>query len=168
MAVKSLLSRPLDLLFVIFFVTHIPITLFVDSQAVLPSSWYPSLAKELNTWYLTEYNDPLMGEMPPWFKALVWNEVFIQLPFFFVGAYAFAAGKAWIRKPAIVYGLTTATTLVPILGEFILSPKTDFARWTLVAFYIPYLIVPLMIGIKMLFVEQPFARSMPVPRKKKF
>lgn len=33
MAIRSLLSRPFDLLVVIFFLTHIPITVFIDSQA---------------------------------------------------------------------------------------------------------------------------------------
>lgn len=33
MATKSLLSRPFDLLIFIFFLTHIPITIFIDSQS---------------------------------------------------------------------------------------------------------------------------------------
>lgn len=38
---------------------------------------------------------------PAWFVALVWGEVLFQLPFFFIGAYAFAAQKKWIRIPAL-------------------------------------------------------------------
>ena len=33
MAVAPLLKRPFDLLMVVYFVSHIPTTLFVDSQA---------------------------------------------------------------------------------------------------------------------------------------
>ena len=53
-----------------------------------------------------------MGAQPPWFRVLVLIEVFLQLPFFFVGAYAFAARREWIRIPALVYGLNVASTMV--------------------------------------------------------
>ena len=53
--------------------------------------------------------------MPPWFRVLVWNELFLQLPFFFVGAYAFALRRNWIRKPALLYGINVASTMVRLL-----------------------------------------------------
>lgn len=121
----------------------------------------------------------------------MWNEVLLQLPFFFVGkalltehgmlaesylftfiiwkstrnpeqhqscagAYAFATGKKWIRQAAIVYGVSTATTLLPILGELVLTPNADFGRLQLVGFYLPYLLVPLALAVRMLLVEEPF------------
>lgn len=75
---------------------------------------------------------------------------------FRAGAYAFAAGKRWIQKPAIVYGISTATTLLPILGELLLSPAKDFNRPVLVAFYLPYLVLPLVLAARMLHMEEPF------------
>lgn len=86
----------------------------------------------------------------------------------FAGAYAFAAGKRWIQKPAIVYGISTATTLLPILGELCLSPATDFNRPALVAFYLPYLLIPLALAVRMLVVEDPFPpqQRRPIPRKR--
>ena len=62
-----------------------------------------------------------MGAQPPWFKVLVLMEVFLQLPFFFVGAYAFAARREWIRIPALVYGINVASTMVNasrVVGTF--------------------------------------------------
>ncbi|KAK9905909.1 hypothetical protein WJX75_008815 [Coccomyxa subellipsoidea] len=146
MATKSLLSRPFDLLIFIFFLTHIPITIFIDSQSVLPRSWYADGAVNLLDWYLH--------------SVLVWNEILLQLPFFFVGAYAFATGRRWIRQPAIVYGVSTATTLLPILGELVLSPaKTGVRQVELVLFYLPYLLVPLALAVRMLLVEDPFPQK---------
>ncbi len=84
------------------------------------------------------------------------------------GTYAFAAGKRWIQKPAIVYGVSTATTLLPILGELCLSPAKNFNRPALIAFYLPYLLVPLALAARMLWLEEPFpvrARR-PVSRKR--
>lgn len=50
-------------------------------------------------WYLEAYGDPLCKHVPPWFRALVWSEVFLQLPFFCYGAWAFAVGDSRVRKP---------------------------------------------------------------------
>ena len=41
-----------------------------------------------------------MATLPPWFKALVWSEVLVQLPFFFWAAAAFARGDARVVRPA--------------------------------------------------------------------
>ncbi len=90
-----------------------------------------------------------MATLPPWFKALVWSELALQLPFFFVAVWAFAKGDARIVKPAAAYGMAVATTLVPILAELGASEAiTDEAtRRTLLAFYFPYLAMPLAIGV---------------------
>jgi hypothetical protein len=32
---------------------------------------------------------------PIWFVAFVWCEVAVQLPFFFIAAYAYLAGERW-------------------------------------------------------------------------
>ncbi|EIE23813.1 hypothetical protein COCSUDRAFT_83688 [Coccomyxa subellipsoidea C-169] len=169
MAIKSLLSRPFDLLIFIFFLTHIPITIFIDSQSVLPRSWYADGAVNMLEWYVEQFGDPLVKDSPSWFRVLVWNEILLQLPFFFVGAYAFAAGKRWIRQPAIVYGVSTATTLLPILGELVLTPaKAGVRRTELILFYLPYLLVPLALAVRMLLVEDIFPQRprRPVSRKR--
>ncbi|KAK9836160.1 hypothetical protein WJX81_005976 [Elliptochloris bilobata] len=167
MPAAPILRRPWDILVVLFFVSHIPITLFIDSQAVLPRSWFPAWATDLMDWYLETYGDPLCKHVPNWFRPLVWNELALQLPFFFYGAWAFAVGDARVQKPAVVYGLTTAATLLPILGELLLAPGGDFARAPLLAFYTPYLVLPLYMGLRMLFAVEPFLRVAPKPRKKR-
>lgn len=62
-----------------------------------------------------------MRDMPPWFKCLVWMEVALQLPFFFVGAYAFLLRRDWIRTPALLYGINVTSTMVRCRG--LLSPR---------------------------------------------
>lgn len=60
MPTKALLKRPFDILIVAFFVSHIIITIFVDSQAVLPRRWYSDSARHLLDWYLGAFGDPLV------------------------------------------------------------------------------------------------------------
>ena len=58
-----------------------------------------------------------MTSRPPWFVALVWMEVLVQLPFFVYALAAFGARSRSVRGLAAAYGVSTATTLVPILAE---------------------------------------------------
>lgn len=90
-----------------------------------------------------------MATLPAWFKALVWSEILLQLPFFFAAIVAFVKGDARIVKPAAAYGVAVATTLVPILADLASSEaiSDERTRRTLLAFYFPYLAVPLAIGI---------------------
>ena len=82
--------------------------------------------------------------------------------------YAFATAKRWIQKPAVVYGLTTAATVVPCLGEIWNNPAAGINKPALIAFYLPYLVIPLAVGLRMLFVEDPFpARKRRLPPRKR-
>ena len=97
-----------------------------------------------------------MTYLPAWFRVLCWSEISLQLPFFFVAAYAHAYGKAWIQKPTIVYGLFVASTMVCILSELLLAPNPKHPRYVLSAIYLPYLVVPLAMAMRMLFTTHPF------------
>ena len=72
---------------------------------------------------------------------MVWAELCLQLPFFFVAVKAlYDRDEAAFRIPFIVYGAHTATTMIPILGE-ILGSATAPTRLALI--YLPYLLFPL-------------------------
>ena len=103
--------------------------------------------------------------MPAWFQVLCWSELSIQLPFFFVGAYAHMYGKAWIQTPTIVYGLFVASTMVCILSELVLSPHSGHSRLLLAAFYLPYLLFPLAMAVRMLSTARPFEAAKGVDKK---
>ena len=60
--------------FLIFFISHVPITFLVDSQALLPSWLYPQAIRELLDFYVSFVNDPLMARPTfagPWFQSFV-------------------------------------------------------------------------------------------------
>ena len=71
-----------------------------------------------------------------------------------------SGGCKWIRIPAIVYSSHVATTLVAILADILLNdysqssvpaPVTFEERLNLCAVYLPYLVIPVMILLTMLF-----------------
>ncbi|OCT93857.1 sigma intracellular receptor 2 [Xenopus laevis] len=154
-------SRLLEWIFFFYFFSHIPITLLVDLQAVLPPSLYPRELLDLMKWYTVTFKDHLMANPPAWFKSFVYCEAVLQLPFFPVAAYAFFKGGCkWIRIPAIVYSAHVATTVIPIIAHVIfgdfpksdaIAPLTQKDRLTLVAIYAPYLVVPVLLLLTMLF-----------------
>ncbi|KAL0040719.1 hypothetical protein WJX79_002921 [Trebouxia sp. C0005] len=71
--VLPLSHRPFDIAVVAFLVSHIPVTILIDSQPFFPPSMYPSFARNAFTWYIAQFQDPLMTLMPAWFRVLCWR-----------------------------------------------------------------------------------------------
>ena len=142
----------------VFLGTHIPATLMMDSQALLPPAIVPGFMKSLLQFHVDTNADPLMANPPTWFKSFILFELLFQLPFFFIGFKAFYERKNWIRIPGVVYGAHTATTLVPILAEILHSDSfpDEAARWKLFFIYLPYLIVPASMAYVLGVDDKPF------------
>ncbi|KAI4886514.1 hypothetical protein NFI96_024879, partial [Prochilodus magdalenae] len=159
-AALKMFLRVLEIIFFFYFATHIPITLFIDLQALLPEHVYPQALKDVLHWYAADFKDPMVLDPPFWFKSFVFCEALVQLPFFPVAAYAFLKGNCrWIRTPAIVYSTHVATSLIPILAHILFydfpeaphpGPRTSKERLTLVSIYAPYLVVPILMLLTML------------------
>ncbi|GCC24592.1 hypothetical protein chiPu_0002994 [Chiloscyllium punctatum] len=154
-------SRLIEWVFACYFFTHIPITLAIDLQALLPGDLYLPALQDLLKWYAARFKDPMMLDPPAWFKAFILCEALLQLPFFPVAAYAFYKGNcSWIRTPAIIYSTHVTTTVIAILAHILFNdfsksmypgPKSTSERLTLSAIYIPYLLIPVLILMSMLF-----------------
>ena len=132
----------------VFFATHIPITLLIDAQAALPASWFPTAVRDLVDWYASPegFNDSLMRyPRAPWFRSIVTCEVLLQVPFFFLALHGLWTAKhrrcirpaavdsaalhsfvdlfevsERLRAPALLYTAHVVTTMVPILTHFVL------------------------------------------------
>eukprot|EP00899_Mesostigma_viride_P002021 jgi/Mesvir1/1181/Mv17677-RA.1 len=160
-------QRAFDVLLALFFFIHIPITILVDAQIVLPKSWYPQILLDLSAWYTRTHLDHLVEKPPLWFTCLCWCELLVQFPFFFVGATMHWKGSgSWYRLPAIVYGAHVSTTMVPILAEFALAGTLSLVqRATLIGIYAPFLVFPLALMLRMLFWPGPFASDRSASKK---
>ena len=60
----STLRVAFDYLIIVFFVSHIPITLLVDSQGVFPREWYPNFARNMLDDFIRDFKDPLVRYKP--------------------------------------------------------------------------------------------------------
>ena len=159
----------LRIIFIVYFTTHIPITLCLDLQGVLPSTLYPQALKDFFIWYVSTFSDYLMtAPQPVWLKSFLFAELIWQLPFFFVAAYGLIYKKNWLRIPSIVYGTHVATTVWPILAEIIYSTNNTIAQKQLLfSFYFPYLLVPALLSSYMSCHVVPFPENVGSEQEKK-
>lgn len=146
----------LRVVFLVYFITHIPITLSLDLQ-VLFGEFYPASLQELATWYIATYNDQLIQNKPVWLKSFILAELLFQTPFFFVATYALLFKKNWIRIPSIIYGAHVATTVWAIIAEFAMSTTiSDKEKTVLFGFYAPYFVIPALLMWYMAVTPEPF------------
>ena len=109
-----------------YFASHIPITMLIDAQAAIDHR-LPGVRRigTYGQWRLSGLAHPRQrigdishGRPPRWFRSVVWAEICLQLPFFFVAVKAlYDRDEAAFRIPFIIYGAHTATTMIPILGD---------------------------------------------------
>lgn len=86
-------QRPLDLLFIIYFVVHIPTALLLDAQSILPRHLFHEQLLKMTEGHIKSTGDPLVSTNPVWFKAFIWCELILQVPYFFAATYAFIKGE---------------------------------------------------------------------------
>ncbi|KAJ1742434.1 Transmembrane protein 97 [Coemansia sp. RSA 989] len=143
----------LDYVYLIYFATHIPITLAVDILPLLPTSIIPQPLLALNRFLTATLKDPFMGIGPRsdlvWFRSLLACELFLQLPFFFYAVHALRKRLPQRFLPLLVYGVHVATTMAPVLGTLAFGDigRSCMQRMMLGAMYVPYLLVPLIMAV---------------------
>lgn len=143
------MNSVLRIIFLIYFITHIPITICIDSQALF-KSYYPQELQDFHTWYITSYNDVVFAQPQPWLQSFIYCELLFQFPFFFFVTWGLLKKKNNIRIPSIVYGAHVSTTLVPIMLEIWSSDQmTHSQKVTLLGVYSPYLIIPFILMVYM-------------------
>jgi hypothetical protein len=138
--------------FLIFFLSHIPITILVDGQGAFRSC-YPQFLTDVLSWYCNLFGDVLMkeadnkndGNNRVWFSSLICCEILFQLPFFIVAvkmmmtttttttttthsSSSSSAYPEWFRMICIIYGSHVSTTMVPIISTFGMSQEMSIRQ----------------------------------------
>ena len=143
-------------MFLVYFITHIPITLSLDLQIIF-GQYYPESLQGLATWYIATYNDQLLLTKPIWLQSFIWAEFLFQTPFFFVATYGLLFKRNWMRIPSIIYGAHVATTVWAIIAEFVASTTiSEKEKLVLFSFYAPYFVIPALLMWYMAIHPVPF------------
>lgn len=98
---KGILARPLDFIYLLYFASHIPVTLAIDFQVFYPPEWVPQVLKDALSFYIDTYKDPFMGSSTPmyWFLSFIVCELLLQMPFFFIACVGLWKNSKHIRLP---------------------------------------------------------------------
>ena len=152
---SSIVFRPMSgityLSFLMYYATHIPVSIFLDGQIIFPPLWFPQPVRDLLSFYSTTFQDPLMTGPPyqDWFRAMAVLEVFWLVPFFVVAIRVMtsttkeqqqhAHWPLWFHSLSLCYAANQVTTLLAIYATALDAGVSVHV----LGFYTPYLLVPL-------------------------
>jgi len=161
-----------DRLLVGWFIVGIAITYLIDIEQVTVEQpdlygtpgytprWPPEpFVRAIHWWGATA--DNLVLARPPWYKAAILLEVFVQAPFYAVALFAFARQRDWIRVPAIMYSVVLLTILPMVLTEQYLGPHRTEKPLLVTAVYSPYVIMPIVVLARVLPSPTVFPKRTP-------
>jgi hypothetical protein len=149
--------RPVDLLFVVFFLVNLCfVTYVVDIEQLVIADpahfdsplWPPAPLVDLVHWYGNAY-DPLLMARPPWWKATIWIDVLLFGPFYVAAVYAFVRRRNWIRVPALVWSGMMLSNVLIILMEELYGPRATPDVPFVLAVNVPWLLMPFAMMIRM-------------------
>jgi emopamil binding protein len=104
-----------------------------------------------NYWYAHDA-DPLFMNPPDWMRIVTGLSAFVYMPFYLVLVVALVTARNWIQLPSVIYAtmIVTLTGIVVFGVEFWGEPAfRTHNPAKFLAFNLPYVLVPLLLGIRM-------------------
>ncbi|KAJ8118231.1 hypothetical protein OPT61_g733 [Boeremia exigua] len=135
---QSILTRKRDLIYFIFFLTHLPVMLVTfagianddglcvavtdqitgfDLTGYYPSNIKPLWMGELRAWYVATYGDRFFYNPPAWFGALTFLELVYHVPLTLWAIPALLRNDPRIPLALLVFGMETSITTLVCLAE---------------------------------------------------
>ncbi|WFD30835.1 hypothetical protein MSPP1_001859 [Malassezia sp. CBS 17886] len=148
-----LCERPLDAFYFAFFALHAVASMCVDIQGLVPASWVPHVFRAVLQDYLVKSGDPLVPNAwyprYMWFRVSMFSEFLLQVPTFVLGLWALWRDDKRVYPLLIAYGavasFTTLQCIATVVGGEERIALTDAHLMFLLANYIPFAAVPLLI-----------------------
>ncbi|EDP48445.1 integral membrane protein, putative [Aspergillus fumigatus A1163] len=141
----SIWSRKRDLVYLIFFVIHIP-TIFTNCKAVvdavplLPTALQTDLAHQIRAFYVSSYNDKFFAEPPPpWFTAFIAMELFYHAPLSLWAIPALIRDNAMVPVHLLAFGVQAfVTSLACLVQVWSWEDRTVAQKRSITMLYGPY------------------------------
>jgi hypothetical protein len=146
-------KRPGDLLFFIYFLVHIPVTLIMSPQVVFgfDANGFGFLLKQS----VDQTKDPILAlallpQVPAWVKGVMGAELFFQLPFFFHAIDRLLRNRK-IGTIGVVYSSHALTSMIIVLAHINSVPSTQeqWLQWQ--SMYVAFWLVPVLFLMKILY-----------------
>ncbi|KAF2484965.1 transmembrane protein 6/97 [Neohortaea acidophila] len=146
----SITSRKRDLVYLAFFLIHIPVMFCVDLYPLYPESIRPQFMTNLRTWYITTYNDRFFTTPPAWFSAYMWMEALYHVPLSFWAIGALLRDDPKLPIHLLVYAVQTAVTTLTCIADYLSwTGFSNAQKIELGKLYVPYLALSVWMGVDM-------------------
>ena len=150
---KPILSRPLDLILVAFFSISVLYGFLFSlpeglGVSVSPDSPWPPL-RALYDWAVAE--EPAHLDPPPNLIAACLFDGFFQAPVLLAVILGLVRLKSWLRPLGLVYAGAAVTNMFFYLVQTFLGPQPPPSTGYYLAFNLPWLIAPIVLGLRVYF-----------------
>ncbi|KAL2415535.1 hypothetical protein ABEF95_001661 [Exophiala dermatitidis] len=149
---RPLASRKLDIVYLVFFIIHVPVMLLIDLAPLQPAWLRPRLSYTLREYYLERYRDRYFEHPPAWFTAYMYLEAGYHLPLSLWMMWNIPRDHILVPLHLLLFALETAiTTLTCVVDVAAWEGYTAVQRKDLYGLYMPYLVVACIMGIDAFF-----------------
>ncbi|KAF2098737.1 hypothetical protein NA57DRAFT_75976 [Rhizodiscina lignyota] len=147
---RSLFSRKLDIVYLIFFIIHIPIIFAVDAYPLYPPSIRPAWMDEIRNFYITTYRDQFFISPPAWFNAYLWMEILYHVPVSVWAIGAILRDDPKLPIHLLVFAVQTGVTTFTCIADYLSwSNFRNEEKIRLGQLYVPYLALAVFMGVDM-------------------
>ncbi|KAF1982689.1 hypothetical protein K402DRAFT_362573 [Aulographum hederae CBS 113979] len=147
---RPLLSRKLDIIYLVFFCVHIPIMLVVDLTPLYPAAVKPGWLYDLRAYHVATYKDRFFVEPPAWFNTYIWMEALYHIPLSLWAIPAILRDDTKLPLHLLVFACQTAlTTLTCIAEAMSWEGFTSEDKLNLASLYVPYFALAVFMGVDM-------------------
>jgi hypothetical protein len=159
--------RPIDLLFIAFFLINLGfVTYIVDLEQLVIADphrfaypiWPPAPLVDLVHWWGRTF-DPVLLARPAWWKATIWIDALLFGPFYAVAIYAYVRARDWIRLPSVMWASVMLTNVTIILSEEAFGAFATPQLPMVLLANLGWVIMPLLVLGRMVRSEHPFTTS---------
>ncbi len=148
-------QRKRDLFFIVGFACFVFSSFFSDACYTLHGLEGDASCVQANRSYVEMAGDGLFAMQPGFMRVRTAVSAFVYGPFYLLLIWAIVRGANWIQLPALLYvGSMVLGVFEHLIWEFALgNPPQHLGAFF--AFTLPYLFVPLLLGVRM-WRPQPF------------
>ncbi|OCL02605.1 hypothetical protein AOQ84DRAFT_327175 [Glonium stellatum] len=148
---RPLSARKRDILYLTFFIIHLPVMFAVDLSPMYPEAIKPVWMTSLREWYIVTYQDQFFVRPPAWFNAYMWMEALYHVP---LSAWAIGAiirvDDPKFPLHLLIFATQTGVTTFTCIADYLSwGDISQDSKMTLGALYVPYLILAVFMGVDM-------------------
>ncbi|PLN85029.1 putative integral membrane protein [Aspergillus taichungensis] len=149
---SSIWSRKRDLIYLLFFVIHVPVIFLVDAAPLLPSFLQTDLSHQLRAFYIDTYHDKFFEDpAPAWFSAFIFMEMVYHTPLSLWAIPALLRDNPLVPIHLLVFGVQSAVTSVACLVEvWSWTDRTTDQKTNITFLYAPYIALGGLMALDMI------------------